>query len=1353
MSKGLYEKVCPSLISQQDEPGVSQSTGLTAGTCDRDDQKARALILTSIEGEFVKATISCKTAKSVWDRLIDLYEEDTTANKIVLQKEFYDLQMTQGSRVMDYIAKTEYIAGQLRDMGEQISDELLISKIVSGLTSDFKHFFSSWLGTPEKDRTIKSLSSRLRSEESRMNPGSNGTTEANEVNEGLALHVTSRNKFRGNKKLADSDKKPDERYDKKRFKCFYCHKYGHLKRDCRKRKADEEKSKDGDHQAIIAEANNTEASSSKSFIDDWVLDTGASDHMIADKENFVTYKKLDNPKIVRYGNRGCSEVLGIGDVQVASRIGKNQVRRLILKNVLHVPRIGRNLLSLGSATDQGSTGVFTKEQLILKNKNGDIQVIGSRLSSKLWKADLQVIKPTALYSEREPHFEVWHERLGHIGRKTIEVMLKHKVVDGMNESTISEIACKSCALGKQSRKHFPSRSRERAIEVGQRVHVDICGPIGTPTIRGYKYFVLFKDEFSNYRHIYFVGKKDEVHQKLRVYVTQLKNEANKPLRTLVSDRGSELTSRRTQEFLLENGISHEVSAPFTPEQNGLIERDNRTIAEAMRTMLIHKNLPEKLWGEAANTAVYLLNRVPNKNTGRTTPFERYFGKKPRVSHLRAYGCLAMMKLQEKKRSGYQRKLEHRARETILVGYEMDFTYRLYDPKTNQVYVTREANFDELRAVNTGTIQEYPQISEFFNGLVGDSGTDDEIGIESQPEVFVEHEDRADDEISNQETHDASTRTEQHESIAQEEPIPDRSESQASVESVNEEIQTSRRSSIPVLRYNLRARKTVGGNRNDAQPEVNCCFDDEAIALLALEDEPECFEEAIESQQAKEWSRAMDDEYKSLIKNQTWDIVDLPPNRQAVRCKWVYRIKRCPDGSIDRFKARLVAKGFSQKYGFDYTETYSPVARHDSIRLVLAIVAQEDLEMRHFDVRTAFLYGSLSEEIYMEQPPGYVKDRDKVCRLRKSLYGLKQASKCWNECFTESLRSFGLKPLESDNCILVRKDPNCLLIVLIYVDDGLACCSDEKVLNDVIKHLQTRFEISVMNPSCFIGLEIHRNRAMRTLHISQKYYINKIVSKFKLDEAKGLSTPADSNLKLCRDGTLDGEDHETVNVPYRQLIGSLMYAMLGSRPDIAYSTSFLASFSENPKATHWTAAKRILRYLKSTANEGLLYNGNSKDRGELICYVDSDFAGDIDSRRSTSGYVVMYNGAPIVWKSQKQPTVALSTTEAEFIAACYACRELLGTRQLLKELGRDLSSPTKVMIDNQAAIRLIQNPNIRARTKHIDVKFKFIQEKESDGIIMAEYVSTDDQVADILTKALPKDRFETLKILMGLQKLM
>lgn len=494
---------------------------------------------------------------------------------------------------------------------------------------------------------------------------------------------------------------------------------------------------------------------------------------------------------------------------------------------------------------------------------------------------------------------------------------------------------------------------------------------------------------------------------------------------------------------------------------------------------------------------------------------------------------------------------------------------------------------------------------------------------------------------------------------------------------------------------------------------------------------------------------MNEEYNSLIEQGTWILTSLPPNRRAIKCKWVFKKKYNTKGEIERYKARLVAKGFSQRDGIDYTETFSPVVRLDSIRLLLALVAKLDLEMVHFVVKTAFLYGHLEETIYMEQPQGYEKNPRLACLLKKSLYGLKQASRQWNLCFTNFLKRFNLRPLVKDNCIFTRTSNNQdILIIALYVDDVLICCNNMRLISSVVSNLRSQFQIKLMDPRCFVGLEIFRNREKRGLFNNQEMYATKIIERFNIVNAKHVSTPFDYNQRLCATGTTDGTVQPVIQVPYRQVIGSLMYLMIGSRPDIAYAVGVIGRYAEQPRLAHWNACMRVLRYINSTKSYGIRYQDSLSRVGEIKCFSDSDYAADVDTRKSITGFTVFYHGGPISWKSTKQTTVATSTCEAEFVAASVACKDTLWAQQLLTELQVNPEC-FNMYIDNQGAIKVITNQQLHSKTKHIDIHLMFIRELSESKKFIANYIPTSKQLADIFTKPLARDRFSSLRSQLGI----
>ena len=414
----------------------------------------------------------------------------------------------------------------------------------------------------------------------------------------------------------------------------------------------------------------------------------------------------------------------------------------------------------------------------------------------------------------------------------------------------------------------------------------------------------------------------------------------------------------------------------------------------------------------------------------------------------------------------------------------------------------------------------------------------------------------------------------------------------------------------------------------SMPEGSCGADVPSLALhaseLPISGEPTSYREAVECVDSEHWKKAMDEEFESLISNRTWDLIDsrdMPSSKGVIGCKWVYKIKQNADG-MTRYKARLVIKGYEQREGVDYSETFAPVAKFATLRMLIAMSAQYDWEIDQMDVVTAFLHPTISEDVYMSQPDGYQQRGDSVCKLNKALYGLKQAPRAWYTDIDQYLASIGFHRSIADSNLYVS--PNALL--LLWVDDILIFASSPSDSTRVKEQLSKQYKMKDLGAArIFIGLEIARNREKRQIHLHQQRYIESILKLVKMQQANGLSTPLDANVKLHAD-----KGSQAAISTYQSQVGKLMYAMLGTRPDLAYAISTLARFNACPTVTHATAVKRTLRYLSSTRFHGLLYKGDSK----LTGYCDSDWAGDLDTRRSTTGYVFLLANAAISWKSRR-----------------------------------------------------------------------------------------------------------------------
>jgi hypothetical protein len=509
-------------------------------------------------------------------------------------------------------------------------------------------------------------------------------------------------------------------------------------------------------------------------------------------------------------------------------------------------------------------------------------------------------------------------------------------------------------------------------------------------------------------------------------------------------------------------------------------------------------------------------------------------------------------------------------------------------------------------------------------------------------------------------------------------------------------------------------------------------------------EPQTYQQAVTSPEREQWLEAINAEMKALADNQTWELVERPTDRKLVSCKWVFKVKHNADGSVERYKARLVARGFTQTEGVDYTETYAPVVKMTSIRVLLSIVAIHDLELHQMDVKTAFLNGVLEEDIYMQQPEGFIETGKEqlVCKLKRTLYGLKQSPRVWYQTIDKFFAETGFKRVEGDYGLYVIWNEDVKCIIALYVDDLLLACNSVLYMDKLKLALHNEYEMKDLGEAKFVlGIKIERDRPRRVIYLHQQQYIENVLERFNMNECKPVTTPMEVSVRLTKSlaPVTDKEKQEMSAVPYQSAVGSLMYAMTCTRPDIAFAVSTVSRFCSNYNTAHWTAVKRIMRYLKGTAHYRLQLGGGAAVL--LSGYCDADWAGDLDERKSTTGYAFYIGVGLVSWNSKRQTTVALSTAEAEYMSATQAVKEALWLKQLLTEIGFTQSHPILIHSDNQGCIALTKNPAYHSRTKHIDIRHHFIRDSVEVGDIELQYCATDDMVADVLTKALARDKHE------------
>eukprot|EP00877_Chromochloris_zofingiensis_P012347 jgi/Chrzof1/7366/Cz02g21060.t1 len=977
--------------------------------------------------------------------------------------------------------------------------------------------------------------------------------------------------------------------------------------------------------------------------------------------------------------------------------------RIRLRNVLFDPTAVGNLLSIRTAAACGAQFNFAASCCTIR-VNGRLVAIAQQHDGHYCLHSEQAQSATALAAQTP---QLWHRRFGHLSYQNMAKV--PNLVTGVQVPTeafqaAGQQVCEPCLLGKQTRLSFPESEtvRQQPLEL---VHMDLCGPLPVKSLGGSQYIATFLDDYTGLSVVALLKQKSDISKVVPDVFNMLEKQSNNQVKGVRTDNGGEYVNSVLNSYYSSKGIIAQHTVPYSPQQNGKAERLNRTLLDKARSMLADAGLPSQLWGEAVVTANYLRNRSPA--AGKTaTPWELFFGSRPSVSHLRVFGAKAFAQIPKEKRG----KLDPRSQRGIMVGYEPNVKgYRLLLPN-NTITVSRDVVFDEGDQPGAVDTNFYPDLEDELDVTAAIN-----TGSNAAPSVNTSGTAEPPPSVAAPVNPPSSAQTMENVGAS------NSSTPQASEEDQHQQSRRSSRANIGMAPGNYWEASYVPTSKRTA------------TGLLAQTSEivePATYDEALQSDCAEQWQQAMDSEYASLIANGTWTLEKPPTDIRPIPVKWVYKVKRDTSGNIERFKARLVAKGFWQQEGVDYDEVFAPVSKYATFRALMAKAAEEGMELHKLDVKTAFLQGNLEEDVWIQQPPGYEEGSSELaCHLHKPLYGLKQAPRAWHQRLQQELLAVGYTASAADPSLYWYCINGDYVYLLVYVDDILIAAKQLESVKAVKQQLLGLFESRDLGEATsYLGMSIQRNRQTGIIKIGHRLMITELLEKYGAVDSKIKSVPLSPSIKLAKD---EGDPLDKEHYPYSQLVGSLMYLAITSRPDLAFSVGALARYMSCPTTVHWQAAKGVLRYLGGTLDYGITFGSHSND---LIGYCDADYAGDTDTRKSTSGYIFILHGGAIRWSSKRQATVAASTTEAEYMAAAAAVKEALWLRTLLSELQLDIDNIT-IMADNQSAIKLLRNPISSMRTKHIDVAYHFARERVVRKEVVFRFVSTENMVADIMTKAL------------------
>lgn len=1320
------------------------------------DQQAKYMLQVMVEDHLQDLVHDAPTAAVAWANLESMHRSSLRARKQKLIRESGSLKQGADETIQMYFYRAKSLYKDMLLAGMNVTTDDFVNQVLANAQRRFQTAIKleqSRLDVKGEDVDLDSILPALLLEQEDQDASL--ATEENTV--ALVVQRAPSRNTQGNT-FAGGAGSTNKKF---KGKCHYCKIAGHKEVDCRKKKRDL-----ADNQVKKTDANSATpqhfalvAGNSESTRTEWLYDTAASYHMTGTRFNFKDLQVFEKPFPISLGDDHRIGATGIGTVQLRGVNGST----VDVSKVLYVPHLKYNLFSPGWARKNNpEVSVTTDDVGYHVCIQGKRALTFAQVDTRFVLVQEQsAVAAVASGESSLAKAQLMHARLGHVNYDTMTEMVGLDVYDGFGISksdirAAKDLACTPCIGAKTVRASRKTVEDKPSVEPLEVLHADLAVP-DVPGVLDYKYLMVLSDQATGYICATPLRFKAALADVLIDTCVRLQKQAGRVIKCIRTDNGGEFKSFKIRDWCLKQGIKQEFSPPYSPQSNGVAERSVRTIKETVRAIGLQSDAGPKLWPYLATTAAYIRNRVPNSKG--IIPERALFPQvdkngvqqRTNLGHLRIIGSPAYRLLTE---PGSKSLMGSKTDPCILVGYDSNNRlYKVWSPDKGKCFTTADVVITETSF--TGVLREHndclPQTLQPQEGPAQgpqqdlqqarqqgpQQGPTADFSGPNTPMVYLPGQGSQLSFTDNMlyETDTPSERAAKLARIAEGEVTqvvtlegqPLEEQSAQNTTSTAAATGSTASDNVEQSRYPKRSRQAP-------QEWWKTTQSGEALVAGSADTKlPRTYKEAMKRVDAELWLSSMHDEYASLLQHNTFELVDLPPGCNALDTRWVFTHKLDQYGNIQRYKARVVAKGFQQEEGVDFQDIYAPTAKKDTERVFLSYVAEHDLELHQADIKTAFLHGDLQEVVYVRQPDGFHEGgHQKVWRLHKALYGLRQAPRAWYLHLKQILEAKGFTASQADASFFTLERDGDRILLLVYVDDILVAAKSLDSIDAAKRMLQAEFDIKDLGEArVFLGMEIERDRAARTLKLSQTNYISNLAARFEATDTVPTSVPLSPGFELFP--KVPGEQLDHSSFPYQSLLGGLLYASTGTRPDIAYPVSALARVTNCYTQAHVDALLKVLQYTYHTKDIGLVYGGLGES---LIGYSDADYAGDAFNRKSTSGYVFMRNGGAVSWLSRRQDIVAQSTGESEYIAASAAGKQALWLRILESDLTGQVDQ-VLIYTDNTAALTLLSNPISSKRSKHIDIHYHFARDRVMRGDLRYEYCRTNEMWADCLTKAVPK----------------